>query len=514
MAPTPANVPQAYFMSSGFTPGPQRSVMAFQPRDMQFSVGQPVMATPPGMTHPVAFDMNNYNRMYNAAGVVPNRQSFQPVLTGPETGSIASRRRNTTSSHNMIAPVVNTGHPNGFTTFSPSSPFNFYKDTMAARSTIPPSAERPASDNSKYLHLLPAVCEVALFDSRGNAAKMGLAGHLSGQFSLSPTGPSGSTSHDSEMPQDPSQATTGSEKPSPPRKSPSTSEPGLNSNQFELTFYRRNLFQVSCTVTNARNAIFADSPSGDKNQRSRIIGLSMEVSLSGTDDNKKPKLLYTPPKPDALKSKQEPSIKPLWPKDSAQSEVVDWKRLQFNSATLHNGRRRLQNYFTLTVSVIGELENRKRVRLVYANSRPIVVRGRNPRFYSNRQTIAISDVSSGPLSQPSSLGGSSSSKPAEVFEKTSSEEDEEEDEDTAMKDSSSKKIKLEDEGDEEDDEEEDEDKDDDYEYYQMPAAYYQPPVDVVYRPHAITHVSYNAPQVSMMPAGMDASMKRPNATVA
>lgn len=174
----------------------------------------------------------------------------------------------------------------------------------------------------------------------------------------------------------------------------------------------------------------------------------MEVSVSGTDETKKPKLLYTPPKPDTIKQEQLPAVKPLWPKDSAQGEVVDWKRLQFRSATTHNGRRRLQNYFTLTVAVFAELENRQRVRLVYAQSRPIVVRGRNPLFYRNRQTIAISDRMPVKEKSPTS----------------------DEDSEPVLK-----KVKPRPE------------EDGLYEYFPMPMNYYQPPVEVVYRPHAITH---------------------------
>lgn len=43
--------------------------------------------------------------------------------------------------------------------------------------------------------------------------------------------------------------------------------------------------------------------------------------------------------------------------------------------------------FTITVTLYAELENTQRVALVKASSRPIVVRGRNPRFYQFRENI-------------------------------------------------------------------------------------------------------------------------------
>lgn len=364
--------------------------------------------------------------------------------------------------------------------------------TYPAR-TIP--APPLQEDNSQYLQFLPPVMDTPIFDSKLNSTSIGLTGHLSGQFSLSPTGPS-----------------EGDEEKSSPHSDKSPSPDKNAASQLELTFYRRNLFQVSCNVTNARSAVYAmcSGPSGTESQRSRIIGLSMKVSVSGSDESKMPKLIYTPPKPVARKQEQEPAIKPVWPKDSG-SEVVDWKRLQFRSATAHNGRRRLQNYFTLTVALYAELENCQRVCLVHANSRPIVVRGRNPLFYSNRQTIAISDTAAHVRDNTTLISYSSSAAsatPALALKDerksplSSSDDDSDsnkpslsvnEDSDTGSKTKKAKlnrhmiEAPLEEDG---------------YQYYPMPPLYYQEPVEVVYRPHAVMHM-----------ASVESSMKRAYAMV-
>lgn len=401
----------------------------------------------------------------------------------------APPRRNTTTGHNLSAPTTYMSAP-----------------------------LRPPTDNSHYLHFFPPVQDTPVYDARNCESSIGLTAQLSGQFSLSPALASGSSSSFSADESMHENVSTPEPKTSPhtntsisPEKStpirivaqpaeythtndstnnisPATSDNSLqaSSPQLELIFYRRNLFQISCIVTNARNAVYAgcsDSPTNpaaasSSTLRPRILGFSMEVSVSGTDESKKPKLLYTPPKADSTNSKEEqnPAVKPLCPRDSAQGEVVDWKRLQFRSATAHNGRRRLQNYYTLTVALFAELDNRQRVRLVYAQSHPIVVRGRNPQFYRNRMTIAITGTDHS-FSRMESLPSVK-----EEHKSPSSDEDEDlhnspfRDDDDSDDSVTTKKPKVED--------------DDDglYEYFPMPSNYYEPPVEVVYRPHAITHV--------------------------
>lgn len=450
----------------------------------------------------------------------PASGPFHTVLPDDDTTSMVNtQRRNTTTGHNLASNISLNSQFSA--PFVASSSDSYQNKLMPLPGRPDQAAPHLSSNNSKFLQFLEAEQEVSILDARKRQISIGLKGHLSGQFSLSPTGPSSSHNaasndldtemNESPMKKSPISPRSGSTKEQSFSKSPPTN-PESPQPQLELTFYRRNLFQVSCTVTNARNAIYACNSKSDSSSPSRIIGLSMEVSLSGTDESKTPKLLYTPLKTDVKKQKQEPAVKPLWPKDSNHSEAVDWKRLRFKSATLHNGRRRLQNYFTLTVAVIAELENRKRVRLVSAKSRPIVVRGRNPRFYSNRQTIAISDVNSDSsfLAPQTLMDHYNEMNQANLADDDNiGSDDEEVDEDPSKP--STKKIKIEeeedDDGDDGDQDEEENDENDCYQYYPMPSTYYDGPVEVVYRPHASNHVPAVLP-------GLESSIKRPFASMA
>uniref|UniRef100_A0A060TDN7 ARAD1D45518p n=1 Tax=Blastobotrys adeninivorans TaxID=409370 RepID=A0A060TDN7_BLAAD len=233
--------------------------------------------------------------------------------------------------------------------------------------------------SSKFLQFLPAKQETVIYDPRGNSISVDLNAWLNGNFFLSqPTGPSS------------------------PGESTASLKESLQ--KYELTFYRRNLFQVTASVSNAQHAAYAGNAENPM-LRSRILSLGMSVGVTGSDDKKPTKLLYCPPKasstmatdegdrndPNKKPPQIEPSSKTIYPKNSGYDEVVDWKRLQFRTATAHNGRKKLQNYFSVYVSLYAELENGQRVPLTTASSRPIVVRGRNPRFYQNRDNITLQE---------------------------------------------------------------------------------------------------------------------------
>lgn len=518
------------FVPNAYMPPQRNSIPVFSSPNMQFSVAHSTHTTESAPATAPPIGQATLTQVYNPLGPPLSTSSLPTVSPDVESGLIAGQRRNTTTGHNLMSSPsnMNIQHPGLYPTLSPYP--HFTDNYSASSNAVMTGNQFPniSSDNSKFLYFLSPVQEISVHDNHNNPISIGLVGHLSGQFLLSPTGPSSSSMNppndlDQES-QEPLKLSPDvlSDKQSTPTKdqtSPKLSPTNSDSPQqpqLELTFYRRNLFQVLCTVTNARNEMYACSPGEESTHKSRIIGLSMEVSISGTDETKKPKLLYTPPKPDANKQKQEPIVKHLRPKDNVQAEVVDWKRLQFNSATLHNGRRRLQNYFTLTVAVIAELDNRKRVRLVYANSRPIVVRGRNPRFYSNRQTIAISEIGSSATSigQRPLLDTFTSRSPhlkAEPGKPIYEEKG-----DSSQKSVSSKKIKHEEEDDDDDDDVNDDDDQGSYEYISMPPNYYQPPVEVVYRPHANTHPNTRSRRTgpSMISAGLEPTLKRAFASTA
>jgi hypothetical protein len=284
----------------------------------------------------------------------------------------------------------------------------------------------------------------------------------------------------------------------------------LNTNSMldddlELTFYRRNLFQVSCVVSNIPSAVYAASPNTGK--MSRIITMSMEISIFGTDETKTPKLLYIPRKPDSNKPAPEQSNAELEPKtkilggqahNQVQTEVVDWKRLQFRYATTHNGRRRLQNYFNLKVTLFAELDTRERVSLVHVDSKPIVVRGRNPQFYKSRKTIHITDSTTqtnefaawretveGKGRSSEASDHSIAVKPEDNTEPIAPERIKR----TKVFPSPSEAVtvKQEEKAVAEDNEQDEESDSDKYEYFAMPSHYLTGPVDSVFRPHSMIH---------------------------
>ncbi|RAL67435.1 hypothetical protein DID88_008190 [Monilinia fructigena] len=134
--------------------------------------------------------------------------------------------------------------------------------------------------------------------------------------------------------------------------------------QPELTCYRRNLFQISGSVTTPRGALSVITERGE-----RIPILSLEVTISATEsvDGHSVKLIVIPwktPPPNSPEvtpgQEQEPSPIPLLPFDDGSPDTnnefavypIAYRRLQFRIATANNGRRReLQQHFTLHLNV-------------------------------------------------------------------------------------------------------------------------------------------------------------------
>lgn len=280
--------------------------------------------------------------------------------------------------------------------------------TVSDKNTSHPTS---SSVSGHLLSFLPAFKETVLYDSRGNPVDVDLNVSLSGNFFLSEISPPDDKGdgNDEEDDQDELNDLHGS-------KAPDTKitgdehadeEKAKDLMLYELTFYRRNLFQVTATVSNAHSAAYAANAENPQ-QRSRILSLSLAVSVLGSQDKKLRGLLYCIPKGTSSEvhrkneSKDqdqklkadvgEPAIKSIYPTDSGYDNVISWKRLQFRSATSHNGHRKYQHYFSVCVSVYAELENTQRICIINAYSRPIVVRGRNPRFYQNRNNIVISEI--------------------------------------------------------------------------------------------------------------------------
>jgi len=237
-------------------------------------------------------------------------------------------------------------------------------------------------------------------------------------------------------------------------------EEGTVGQPKELTCYRRNLFQVSGNVVIPNiNSVIINSNQGQNNNN----GLSMEnevdegkrrqiqaleATISGVEsvEGSTVKIIMVPwkstgtasqvnddppnPNPTSRSAEKEPAPIFLnytpnfysnrgYQDDDTEpaSYPLNWKRLQFRSATANNGRRKdLQQHFLVKISIIATLfpENGSngvgdRVTICESYSGAIIVRGRSPRNFSSRNDIPISGSVAASSRQNTSAGTSTPS---------------------------------------------------------------------------------------------------------
>ena len=177
----------------------------------------------------------------------------------------------------------------------------------------------------------------------------------------------------------------------------------------ELTCYRRNLFQITGTITMPRMLRYIHTEQGDQ-----IPIISQELSISATEsvEGNPVKIISVPWKTPATnqpvvedKAEKEPTAIPLDLMNGQEmdSEYVSfpiaWKRLQFRIATANNGRRKeLQQHFVVRLKVVATLSTGMKVSISESQSGAIIVRGRSPRNFQSRKDF------------PLSVGGSTSRK--------------------------------------------------------------------------------------------------------
>ncbi|RKF71716.1 putative ndt80 like dna-binding family protein [Golovinomyces cichoracearum] len=174
----------------------------------------------------------------------------------------------------------------------------------------------------------------------------------------------------------------------------------------ELTCYRRNLFQISGSVTLPHGALSYMTERGEK-----IPLISMEANISATEsiDGHSVKLIVIPwktPPPNSPEidsnHEHEPTTIPLTAYNSNTDinhgticSPIAYRRLQFRIATANNGRRReLQQHFNLHLTVVGALADGSRISVCKTSTAPIVVRGRSPRNFQARKGIPLLGSSS------------------------------------------------------------------------------------------------------------------------
>ncbi|KAJ6262355.1 hypothetical protein Dda_3163 [Drechslerella dactyloides] len=217
----------------------------------------------------------------------------------------------------------------------------------------------------------------------------------------------------------------------------------------ELTCYRRNLFQVSGSLLfpNVQSVIVGDGDSDISLENfttgQRRMIQSLEATISGIENvEHSPVKIITVPWKNAATAPPQPAQPPppanddypptanntgrplekepapllfnyppayyanpagIPPEDDDGDTFkwqLNWKRLQFRSATANNGRRKdLQQHFMVKLSIYATLfsdglqatpsEKLDKVLLCEAFSNAIIVRGRSPRNFSSRNDIPL-----------------------------------------------------------------------------------------------------------------------------
>ncbi|GAD93727.1 NDT80 / PhoG like DNA-binding family protein [Paecilomyces variotii No. 5] len=170
----------------------------------------------------------------------------------------------------------------------------------------------------------------------------------------------------------------------------------------ELTCYRRNLFQITGSVTLPRTLRYLMTDQGD---RIPILALELTVSATESVEGNAVKIISVPWKTPAANGNQQPEDKtekepPAIPLDTMAGQDMDsdyasfpiaWKRLQFRIATANNGRRKeLQQHFVVRLKVMATLSTGAKVPVCEVRSGPVIVRGRSPRNFQSRKDLPLS----------------------------------------------------------------------------------------------------------------------------
>ncbi|KAJ9364799.1 PhoG like DNA-binding family protein [Paecilomyces variotii] len=170
----------------------------------------------------------------------------------------------------------------------------------------------------------------------------------------------------------------------------------------ELTCYRRNLFQITGSVTLPRTLRYLMTDQGD---RIPILALELTVSATESVEGNAVKIISVPWKTPAANGNQQPEDKtekepPAIPLDTMAGQDMDsdyasfpiaWKRLQFRIATANNGRRKeLQQHFVVRLKVMATLSTGAKAPVCEVRSGPVIVRGRSPRNFQSRKDLPLS----------------------------------------------------------------------------------------------------------------------------
>lgn len=192
----------------------------------------------------------------------------------------------------------------------------------------------------------------------------------------------------------------------------------------ELTCYRRNLFQVTGSITVPRDLRYILS---DRGERIPIVAQELTISATESVEGGSVKLISvpwktpvnSPPVPPEEKTEKEPATIPVDlmshhdPDMNFVTYPFAWKRLQFRIATANNGRRKeLQQHFVARLKLMATLSTGERVAIAEARSAAIIVRGRSPRNFERKKDHPVGERAPGRKgSLPANFGRRTSSDP-------------------------------------------------------------------------------------------------------
>ncbi|GAB7363439.1 hypothetical protein MBLNU230_g3713t1 [Neophaeotheca triangularis] len=283
---------------------------------------------------------------------------------------------------NMLLPMdygllgSNELHRQGMTQYQTTSnpsldPFPPLKDPFpdaATASELPPNDAHDLETASihrdhKLLSFTTPTFDYALHDSLQRRTTIALTAQLHGMFFLAES-PWVSAGELSLQP--------------PPKK---------------LTCYRRNLFQVTGEITLPKTLKYISTAQGGGVP---IIGQELAVSAIESTEGTEVRVISVPWKAHEDKAEREPAAIPLNPLSASHVDSdfatfpFRWERLQFRTATAHNGRRKeLQQHFVVRLQVMATLATGYKVPICQVQSGAIVVRGRSPRNFQSRKDLPL-----------------------------------------------------------------------------------------------------------------------------
>lgn len=172
---------------------------------------------------------------------------------------------------------------------------------------------------------------------------------------------------------------------------------------LELTCYRRNLFQISGSITLSRTASHVLL---DQVRRAGIYDLVASLTATESIEGKATDIIAVPWKTGSVNGTTTEEKTGASPADlqvdlSSNQETdsmfvtipIAWGRLQFKYATANNGRRKgLQQHYRIQITLMAKLEeDGQAVKIAEIQSNPIVVRGRSPKNFDSSKDVPLSE---------------------------------------------------------------------------------------------------------------------------